>query len=1037
MASPIDGIEAIESLPETSEKEKNDESTQLLPEASVIPEPDPTPDAQGGSNEEAPPPVCADLPELEPVEVPGSQNEAVDDTKTFEPDNGEVLIVDEAEVVQSGPPPETMRDPSELPPVSESTMEPEIIDDAQSDDHVDERRVSFAPGTPEPKPTPRKKKAAKGTKNKKKRIAVPLDEVPADILAMIDDNFDGILLPPPPPPPPAPEIPGESDNLPPADVAEIQPIEGEQNEPLPDGDSSSDPVQADEPKSQLEPSAEGIVDESTLPEGQESDDLPPLDLLPPNDLGDKSVPPDETQAEEPSQDPIDTGDVTAVSDPPQLDPIFTSSVPPDGAEPEKPAKKKSSKSSKDKSKKKSSKSRSKESSPPPPLAGLGIDVGPPPVSDIDDLTKDIPPVLEDVPAQSPGGDPDAPPPSSETEALGEDVKETPNEDSVPAPSEPVVPDAPLETTEETQVVEDSPPEQTDDVEDNGQAPEQSDDAKLGVETPEPTCEEAEGQDQPKAELVSSPTDSGIAFEDAEKASPDGGEEVSSPVVESLEVEKVDLPNGDEEADVSKDGETSATDVEPSTEDAPEAAPEATPKGESQPSEDQSTTESEPVTVEEGGEQSSSGEAGGSEPAAESKEDTAVQDAPAESAVEESAEIDSGGQEVAPAEEGDSSPPDEPQSEPKVKGDEVQPEEPAPEPVSEVKLDDVQPEEPQPEAKVEDAEPQLPQPDPPAEEVEPEAPKSTDEVIVDDAAVLDTPVPEEKTMTDDGPGPEAPPSPNLSKTSSSGSRESKNARWERKHKENALKDVFEDSSRVLARSKGGKEEIVRVKGRSQKSRRLSSAEEDEARRRRRALRKAEEAARLVEEEKRKLEEEKERRTRREERRAARKAEAEVEEKIKRLREEADMIRASRGEDEARRKRHRDRDRNREPAAPHRETKDAGPLLKLPSLPKVLGLTNGESYTGSRPNRQSRELQTAGPSKNREEAIPREPPQETPKEESTRPSSSSGSKSHHRHRHHHRTESDRPSRSRRDSDHRPLRPVVEERSKSFLGSLLRRS
>ena len=40
------------------------------------------------------------------------------------------------------------------------------------EEHGDERRVSFAPGTPEPKPTSRKKKSTKGTKGKKKKASV-------------------------------------------------------------------------------------------------------------------------------------------------------------------------------------------------------------------------------------------------------------------------------------------------------------------------------------------------------------------------------------------------------------------------------------------------------------------------------------------------------------------------------------------------------------------------------------------------------------------------------------------------------------------------------------------------------------------------------------------------------------------------------------------------------------------------------------------------------------------------------------------------
>ena len=1003
----IDGAQPHESLAEPLEKEQNDESVELLPEGFVSPEPETRSETQGDLNEDISPPGSADRPELEPVEVPASESEVVDDTKTIQPENEEIVIIDEGE---------TVAEPSELPPQPESAMEPEVADDAQSDEHVDERRVSFAPGTPEPKPTARKKKAAKGTKSKKKRIAVPLDEVPADILAMLDSSFDGI---PPPPPPPAPEVPGDSTDLPPADVIENQSIEGEQDGLLLEGDASSDPLQLDDPKSEIELSNEGIVDVPTLPESQGGEDLPPLDSLPPNDVDEKLHSLDTTKFEEPSQDIIDTGDGTVVPDPPQQDPVFTFSMPPEGVAPEKPSKKKSSKPSKDKSKKKSSKSRPKESSPPP--AGLGIDVGPVPVPEIDDLPQDIPPVLDDIPALPHEGEPDAesaaptPPASSETEVQGAESKDSPSEDQEPALSDPLVSDAPLqdsnENDEEILAQTDPPAPQIDNVEDNSEVQERSGDAN------------PEGQDQSATDVVLSPTDSGVEFEDVEKSLPSEGEATSSPVLENSEVEQIDLPKEDEETMLSKEEQTSTPDLALSDANArteeegelqevvsptDETSNDVEPDGGSQPAEPSDelpSTEVEAVVVAEGSEEPLSNDGAENQPEIEGTEEAVVEDASTISGVDESNEIESSGPDIASPGEGESKPPDESE----------------PDPVFEVKSDDVEPEAPQPDHLVEEAEADIP--------------KAIDEAIIDEVAVLDDPVLDEQAIVDDGPGPEAPPSPNLSKTSSSGSRKSKAAHWERKHEENVLKEVFEDSSKFLARPKGGKDE-VRIKGRAHKSRRLSSTEEDEARRRRRALRRAEEAARLAEEERRKLEEDKQRRIRRDEKRAARKAEAEVEEKIKRLREEAEKIRASRGDDEARRKRHRDRGREREPTSSHREVKDAGPSLKLPfqSLPKTLGLAKGQSYRGKQ-DRHVEELQAGAPSKHREETIPREPAKDKAKEESTRPSSSSGSKSHHRHRHH-RSEGDRPSRTSRESDHHPRRPVIEEERPKSLFGLLRR-
>ena len=1017
--SEIDGTQPHEFFPEPLEKEQNDESIEFPPEGFVSPEPETSSETRGDLDEDISPPESADRPELEPVEVPASEGEVVDDTKTIEPENEEIVIIDEGE---------TVPEPSELPPQSESAMEPEVADDTPSDEHVDERRVSFAPGTPEPKPTARRKKAVKGAKGKKKRIAVPLDEVPADILAMLESSFDGI---PPPPPPPASEVPGDSNDLPPADFTEDKSTEWEQDGLLPEGDANLDPLQLDEPKGGLDPSNEGIVDVPTLTESSGDDDLPPLDSLPPNDVDEKSILADKTQREELSQDPVDTGDGTVVPDPPQQDTIFTFSMPAEGVEPEKPSKKKGSKSSKDKSKKKSSKSRPKDSSPPP--AGLGIDVGPAPVPEIDDLPQDIPPVLEEIPASSHEGEPDAesaappPPASSETEVQGEDPKDARSEDQEPILSDPLASDAPSQDAngngEESQVQPDPPAQEIDTVEDNSEVQEQPGDANPDLETPNPSGKDPEGQDQSATDVVLSPTDSGVEFEDVEKSLPSEGEETSSPVLENSEVEQIDLPKGDKETTLSNDEQTSTPDLELSNESArteevgefeevvspiDETSSHVEPDGGSQPpapSDDLPSTEVEAIAVVEGSEEPLSNDGAENQPQIENTEEAVVQDASTVSGVDESIEIESGSPDIASPGEGESKPPDEPE----------------PEPVLEVKSEDVEHEAPQPDHLVEEAELDLP--------------KAIDEAIIDEVAISDDPVPEEQAIVDDGPGPEAPPSPNLSKTSSSGSRKNKAAHWERKHEDNVLKEVFEDSSKVLARPKGGKDE-VRIKGRAHKSRRLSSTEEDEARRRRRALRRAEEAARLVEEERRKLEEDEQRRIRRDEKRAARKAEAEVEEKIRRLREEADKIRASRGDDEARRKRHRDRDREREPTSSHREAKDAGPSLKLPfqSLPKTLGLAKGQSYRGKQ-DRHVEELQAAAPSKHREETIGREPAKDKPKEESTRPSSSSGSKSHHRHRHH-RSEGDRPSRTSRESDHHPRRPVIEEERPKSLFGLLRR-
>jgi hypothetical protein len=364
-------------------------------------------------------------------------------------------------------------------------------------------------------------------------------------------------------------------------------------------------------------------------------------------------------------------------------------------------------------------------------------------------------------------------------------------------------------------------------------------------------------------------------------------------------------------------------------------------------------------------------------------------------------------------------------EPEPVGEVVEPELPEPEPVGEA----VEPERLEPDPINEEIEPEAPQPEDIQEEVVPEASKSVDETIVEDAA-SEAPVVDEAIPKDEGSGQEAPPSPNLSKTSSSSSRKNK-THWERKHADNVLKDVFADQSIVLEKSKKGGKGEVRVRDRGHKSHRVSSPEEDEARRRRRALRKEQEAARLVEEERRKLEEDNLRRIRRDERRAARKAEAEFEEKIKRLREEEEILRAKQREDEARRKRHRDRPSS----SAQREVKDTGLALKLPALalPKALDFANAQSYHG-KPQRHAEEVPSPTTSRQKETG-PHEPPKDASKDEGVRPSSPSGGKSHRRHRHHHRSASDKSSRGQRDSDNRSRRhvEVEDDRPKTLFGML----
>ncbi|KAK3678879.1 hypothetical protein LTR78_001332 [Recurvomyces mirabilis] len=61
-----------------------------------------------------------------------------------------------------------------------------------------DKSVHFAPGTPDPKPTVRKKKSTKGTKSKsKKRVEVQIASLPDDILAIVDGDIQDNLIPVP------------------------------------------------------------------------------------------------------------------------------------------------------------------------------------------------------------------------------------------------------------------------------------------------------------------------------------------------------------------------------------------------------------------------------------------------------------------------------------------------------------------------------------------------------------------------------------------------------------------------------------------------------------------------------------------------------------------------------------------------------------------------------------------------------------------------------------------------------------------------
>ncbi|TKA83984.1 hypothetical protein B0A55_00251 [Friedmanniomyces simplex] len=165
-------------------------------------------------------------------------------------------------------------------------------------------------------------------------------------------------------------------------------------------------------------------------------------------------------------------------------------------------------------------------------------------------------------------------------------------------------------------------------------------------------------------------------------------------------------------------------------------------------------------------------------------------------------------------------------------------------------------------------------------------------------------------------PVAPPSPTLSK---GGSHKHRADHWERKHdaKRVSVEAKAEKASSSKRSSRHSKEE-PRSADRPHRSRRHSMPAEDEAeRRRRREARKAEEIARIIEEERRKAEDEELRGIRHEARRAARKAAAEETARI--AKEEAEAV--ARQEAEARRRRHEEREKGRETTRPHRARRES--------------------------------------------------------------------------------------------------------------------
>ena len=1014
-----------------------------------------------------------------------------------------------------------------------ATMDTEETDMPPAEEHVDDRRVSFAPGTPEPKPTQRKKKSAKGTKGKRKRVAVPIDSLPPEVVAMIDGAFEE--LPPPPPPPP---VSAEEDSS--------------------EKESVNEDADHDEPSS--EPQVETVAISSDVPvETVDAEDAPGDNIAnadQPASGNGEEIRQDDTSVDEPhvQDEPVEgdikkgPDDIEAVQqDEPELEPTAAdhevsekdtkdaptdqsdfdfSAIPPATSDPqatEKSSKKKRSKGGKDKSKEKGSKNQIRQPSEPPPI-GLGIDGSTPAVPDIDDILMNIPPppavenaeISTETPAQE-GAGVDACPEEKQSDIgaeaapLSDEALPAATEDALAAEhgnSLATATDAPgVDST--TEIVNDDEGQST-------TAPGDSSEVDQPAESQKP-AEPADGGDgDSKEESSCSPADSGGEFgEDGNKDEVEGDKVNESDIVPEENVEKVEsLSLADEPGQtpsLEADGEENPDDVEASSEqdtisageelsadstqdqlaeeiivvEAPTSA-----EGDQNSSEkngedgtppaDQESQEPASSEVPPDGESTGSAEHENNDtsdnsgppesedtapkdalseeaPVTEEPSDAAAEDAQADDVVADEPSGDAAADDVATTEEATSNEDLAEKTVDETTEKDASPEDATPEqeiqeaaideepPVDEAPLvesTEEVPDEPVPvETKSAEDDIAAPAPD---DEAPPEA-NVDEDPPVDVLSTTETAGPKEEISHGAEPEPVAPPSPNLSKSSSGGSHKHKADHWERKHAANALKEVFEDS-RVLQRPHTGNgkfsKDHLRVKDRAPRSRRSSeTAEEEEARRRRRAIRKAEEAARLVEEERRMLEEERARRIRREERRAARKARAEADEKAELARKQTEVIAGSEAEGKSRRHRERDRDREHErPQRPQREVKSGFPALTLPpglSFAKgesVHGVTLVRSYSGG--SRQSTQPPTSPIRERKEDTSSKEPDREVSKQETPGPPSSSGTKSDQKHhRRHHRSESDRSKPGRMESDHRPRRLAMEERPRSFFGTLMR--
>ncbi|KAK4962078.1 hypothetical protein LTR10_002575 [Elasticomyces elasticus] len=955
-----------------------------------------------------------------------------------------------------------VRDAStDMPPRLSLDM-PDDLPEATSTD----KTVHFAPGTPEPKPTSRKKKSSKGTKSKK-RISVPIDSLPDDIVAIVDETIGSVSIP----------VLEERN-----DLVDVQPS----TEP-------GEPVQ--------------VLGEESAPDGGEvvaAEQAAAIVHVIPEPLI------EETSVIEPGPDV--SGIVVEV--------LPTEHIEPSMAEVSKP-KKKSSKSSgkdKDKSKKKlkvkdmiqTFEGLGTDMLPPPALPDLVIDVSPPPPpaveaetvqesveesegqesltlpADVATLEPASPPIVAHADVEDDAGSDG---PIREHEPVKEDEQHATPEvaitSDIDASALPIVEAAP----EEVGIHEEDPEEGS--VEPTAQdidvdiVPDESDTLESSEKVTDDRVADDEGSinhDDGQSVSNDEPVDDELqdsatahdpdAAETADIPPPDPDSVDSTPTDESTAIQDIDpspaeavsieddSTGADETAVVNEESNSGLDESEIGQETlVAESAPE-------EPAIEETSADKveEPAVVEvsiDNGPTADADESHAEDDAAKHPEieTTVIEDVVIEEIVVEEAVVEDVVVEdvVVEAPKDESTELMEAVSEPVLDEAAIESspivEEPTEAPAESPGEDtgtaeqngadlpsDIAEAEASPEAT------EASHPEPATERsVEPPTDANDETLAVEippAAKSMPAEQPAEPTMTADAPAvqedtpstrPPAPPSPTLSK---GGSHKHKADRWERKHElKRTSTDIKPDKPSASKRSSRHSKEEPRSADRPHRSRRHTMPAENEAERtKRREARKAEELARTMEEERRKADEEELRQIRHEARRAARKAAAEEAAKI--AREEAEAV--AREEAERRRKRREARDRKEEaarpPPRPRRESVTKAPLFIRTSGDQPRERKREEtSHRSSRHSeRPSLKRGSSPTSKSSKDAGQSNDASSTPTEPVS--SSSTGSKSHRSHRE--AEDGERPRSSRRDSERHSRRPVVEEKPRSFFGSLLRR-